>query len=309
MRAAVGLEYKTAQTTNRSLFIDIVQVVKHFSVYYIGCLRGADIEMENSIIAVDDEQDFLQSVGRGLKIAGLKNVHLEIDPRKAAAAFKNGEVFDLALIDINMPGLSGIELLEIIKNYSPFTECIMITAVDEARTAINCLKKGAYDYIVKPMSKEDLSVSVTRALERKRLMEILSIRKNNVSSEIANIDAFKSTVTQSNEIFRVLREAELHASSDIPILITGETGTGKELLAKAIHAVSQRAKFQLIPINMESLNMQLFESQFFGHSRGAFTGAEKNQAGYLESADRGTLFLDEIGNLSMDLQGKLLRVL
>ena len=265
--------------------------------------------MENSIIAVDDEQDFLQSVMRGLTIGGLKNVHLEVDSRKAAAAFKNGEVFDLALIDINMPDLNGIELLDIIKTTSPSTECIMVSAVDEARTAIDCLKKGAYDYLVKPMSREDLLISVARALERKRLMEILDIRKTNASPKITNIDAFKSTVTQSSEMLRVLREAELHASSDIPILITGETGTGKELLAQTIHAVSPRAKFQFTPINMESLNMQLFESQFFGHTKGAFTGAEKNQVGYLESSDRGTLFLDEIGNLPIDLQGKLLRVL
>jgi len=265
--------------------------------------------MANRIIAVDDELDFLQSVMRGLIIGGLKNVHIEVDSRKAAAAFKNGEVFDIALIDINMPDLNGVELLDIIKTASPSTECIMVSAVDEARTAVDCLKKGAYDYLVKPISREDLLISVARALERKRLTEILDVRKTNARPKIINIDAFKSTVTQSNEMFRILREAELHASSDIPILITGETGTGKELLAQTIHAVSPRAKSQFTPINMESLNMQLFESQFFGHTKGAFTGAEKNQVGYLESSDRGTLFLDEIGNLPIELQGKLLRVL
>jgi transcriptional regulator with PAS, ATPase and Fis domain len=110
-------------------------------------------------------------------------------------------------------------------------------------------------------------------------------------------------------MLRVLKEAELHAASDLPILITGETGTGKELLARAIHAASHRAGFIFTPINMESLNAQLFESQFFGHTRGAFTGATEDRVGYLESTNRGTLFLDEIGNLPLELQGKLLRVL
>jgi transcriptional regulator with PAS, ATPase and Fis domain len=110
-------------------------------------------------------------------------------------------------------------------------------------------------------------------------------------------------------MLRILNEAELHALSDIPILITGETGTGKELLSQSIHAASSRAKFNFMAINMESLNPQLFESQFFGHTKGAFTGAETGQMGYLEGNHRGTVFLDEIGNLPLDLQGKLLRVL
>ena len=265
--------------------------------------------MAYSIIAVDDELDFLQSLKRGLITGGLTNVHVEADSRKAASAFENGELFDIALIDINMPDLGGIELLDIIKNTSPLTECIMVTAIDEARMAISCLKKGAYDYLIKPISREDLLSSVARALERRRLIEILDLRKTKTKPKVKNIYAFKSIVTQSSEMLKVLREAELHASSDIPILITGETGTGKELLAQAIHAASLRSKFQFTPINMESLNLQLFESQFFGHIKGAFTGAEKKQVGYLESTDRGTLFMDEIGNLPIDLQGKLLRLL
>ena len=265
--------------------------------------------MNNSIIIIDDELDFLQSVKRGLITSGIKNVRIEPDPQKAAFSFENGELFDLALIDISMPNLSGIELLDIVKNSSPATECIMVTALDEARTAVNCLRKGAYDYLVKPISREDLMTSVSRAFERKRFIEILDLSKRKTLPEIKNKDAFKPIITQSSSVIKILREAELHAVSDIPILITGETGTGKELLARAIHGSSTRARFIFTPINMESLNLQLFESQFFGHTKGAFTGAEKNQVGYLESSDRGTLFLDEIGNLPIDLQGKLLRVL
>ncbi len=265
--------------------------------------------MDNSIIVVDDERDFLESVRRGLITAGIKNVCIEEDARKAAAAFEDGGVFDIALIDVTMPQMDGIELLEVIKNTHPATECIMVTAVDEARVAINCLKKGAYDYLVKPISKEDLVSTLQRAAERRRLLEILDLQKRKARPQIVNKDAFAPIVTGSDHMLRILREAELHAASDLPILITGETGTGKELLARAIHAASPRAALAFTPINMESLNPQLFESQFFGHTRGAFTGAGEDRVGYLESTHQGTLFLDEIGNLPLELQGKLLRVL
>lgn len=265
--------------------------------------------MDNSIIVIDDERDFLDSVRRGLITSGIKNVHIEVDPQKAASLFEQGQQFDIALIDITMPQLGGIELLEIIKNASPATECIMVTAVDEARTAIQCLKKGAYDYLVKPTSKEDLVSSVNRAFERKRLIEILDLSKRQTLPKLINKKAFCSIITKSDHMLRVLKEAELHAASDIPILITGETGTGKELLSRAIHAASNRAASVFTPVNMESLNAGVFDAQFFGHTSGAFTGADKDHAGYLESSNRGTLFLDEIGNLPLDLQGKLLRVL
>ena len=208
-----------------------------------------------------------------------------------------------------MPSMSGIELLEAIKTNSPTTECIMVTAVDEARTAIHCLKKGAYDYLVKPISKEDLVSSINRAFERKRLIEILDLGKRRTLPKLVNKKAFNPIITKSNVVLRVLKEAELHAASNIPILITGETGTGKELLSGAIHAASSRAGSVFIPVNMESLNPSMFDAQFFGHARGAFTGAEKDRAGYLERSNHGTLFLDEIGNLPLELQGKLLRVL
>jgi DNA-binding NtrC family response regulator len=265
--------------------------------------------MDNSIMVIDDERDFLDSVRRGLITAGLKSVRTEEDPRKAAAAFEQGDEFAIALIDITMPEMDGIELLEIIRSTSPKTECIMVTAVDEARVAIDCLKKGAYDYLVKPISKEGLVSTISRALERRRLIEILDLRKGATLPRLSNEEAFRPIVTRSAEITRVLKEAELHAASDLPILVTGETGTGKELLARAIHAASHRSAKTFTPVNMESLNPQLFESQFFGHTRGAFTGAAKDLAGYLETTHRGTLFLDEIGNLPLDLQGKLLRVL
>jgi len=265
--------------------------------------------MDASIIVVDDEQDFLETVRRGLIISGFKNVHLEEDPYKAVSAFEKGESYDLALIDITMPGINGIELLEILKNISPNTECIMVTAVDEARVAVECLKKGAYDYLLKPFSKEELVSSINRALERKRLIDILNLQKGTAPLQLKNVEAFKSIITESKKVLRLLKEAELHAASDVPVLITGESGTGKELLARAIHAASPRAKFPFSPVNMAAVTDNLFDAEFFGHVKGAFTGAEKDRMGYLESAHQGTLFLDEIGTLSFELQGKLLRAL
>jgi len=265
--------------------------------------------MNNSLIVIDDEQDFLDSIRRGLITSGFTNVNTEKDPLKAASYFYNDEDFDIALIDINMSGMDGLALLKEIKSASPRTECIMVTAVDEARAAVECLRRGAYDYLVKPISKEDLILSVNRALERKRLVEILDLSKKKSTPRLKNPEAFRPIITRSPEILRILREAELHAASDVPILITGDTGTGKELLARAIHAASPRAEALYNPINMDSLAPSLFDAEFFGHTKGAFTGAEKNRAGYLETTDKGTLFMDEIGNLPLELQGKLLRVL
>jgi two-component system response regulator AtoC len=265
--------------------------------------------MDNRIIVIDDEQDFLDSMHRGLITSGFKNIRIEGNPEKAAAAFKSGEVFDIALIDITMPGMDGMELLEMIRNDSPRTECIMVTAIDEVRVAIKCLRKGAYDYLVKPLSKEDLISSLNRALERKRLIDLLDLGKSKSIPKLKNTKAFRHIITRLDKVLRVLKEAELHASGDMPILITGDTGTGKELLSRAIHLASPRAKFNFTPINMDALTAQLFDAEFFGHTRGAFTGAEKERVGYLEHANKGTLFLDEIGNLPLKLQGKLLRVL
>jgi DNA-binding NtrC family response regulator len=185
----------------------------------------------------------------------------------------------------------------------------MITATDQARVAVQCLRQGAYDYLVKPVSKENLISSVNRALERKKLKDILDLGKGESVPRLSNAQAFGPIITQSQKMIRILKEAELHAQSDVPVLITGETGTGKELLARAIHAASPRAERLYNPINMDSLTASLFDAEFFGHTKGAYTGAEKDRAGYLETTDKGTLFLDEIGNLPPELQGKLLRVL
>ncbi len=264
--------------------------------------------MKSKILVVDDEPDFLESVRRGLITAGFKEIFTFSDPQETAN-LTAGRIFDIALIDITMRGMDGIELLQLIKSRQPMTECIMITAVDEARVAVECLKKGAYDYLVKPFSKEELVSSIKRALERKRLLNILDIDKKIGTPKLNKPEAFAPIVTRNERMLKILKIAELHAADDTPVLITGETGTGKELLARAVHDASHRNGLPFTPINMDAQTGTLFDAEFFGHTKGAFTGAERERFGYLETTNRGTLFLDEIGNLAPGLQGKLLRVL
>ncbi len=263
--------------------------------------------MDLRLIIVDDDRDFLEIMGKRIQELGFGNILMQDDPIKAAALFEKNQSFDLALIDMTMPGMNGLELLDQIKKHSPGTECIMITAVNEARTAVECLRKGAYDYLIKPVTQEDLALSVHRALEHRRLIHILDIEKGKTPLRLKHKTAFLGIDTRSPRVKRILKEAELHAASEVPVLITGESGTGKEVLAQAIHKASPRSVHTFTAINMASLNGSLFDAEFFGHTRGAFTGAEKARSGYLEQTHLGTLFLDEIGHLPLEVQGKLLR--
>jgi DNA-binding NtrC family response regulator len=265
--------------------------------------------MGSRIILVDDDRDYMELLADKLRSIGYDNLLLVDSPLQAAKAFDNGELFDLALIDMTMPEMDGMSMLSHIKNTSSGTEVIMVTAINEARTAVECLKKGAYDYLVKPVAKDVLALTLPRALERKRLLDILDLEKRQGHPELNNPEPFRPIITRHPGMRRILKEAELHAASNVSILITGESGTGKELLARAIHNASTRADHPFTPINMSSISPNLFEAEFFGHTKGAFTGAESNRAGFLEHTNKGTLFLDEISDLPLELQGKLLRVL
>ena len=265
--------------------------------------------MDAKIIIIDDDWDFLELMKARLAGAGFQQVRIIDDPQKAAALIQGGEVFDIALIDMTMPEMDGFQILDLIKNNSPRTECLIVTGMNDVRIAVQCLRKGAYDYLVKPVSEEELVFSLRRTLEKIRLLDILGIEKSKGLPVLSHPEAFRAIITRDKVVSRLLKEAELHAGSDVPILITGESGTGKELLARAIHAVSSRSRYPFMPVNMGGVSPTLFEAEFFGHTRGAFTGAEKDRAGFLKNANHGTLFLDEIGNLPPEMQGKLLRVL
>ncbi len=172
--------------------------------------------MPSRILVIDDDRDYLEIVLLKLKSIGFQDIICIDDPLEAANRFDAGETFDVALIDVTMPEMDGMELLEIIKNTSPNTECVMITALNEARVSVKCLKKGAYDYLVKPVREEDLAMTVNRALERKRLLDILDMDKRDTLPEVQNKAAFQAIITQSRKMIRILKEAELHATSPFP---------------------------------------------------------------------------------------------
>jgi two-component system response regulator AtoC len=265
--------------------------------------------MTGSILVVDDEKHFLNSVERKLRLEGFRNITALSDPQ-AAEELLETRTFDAALLDIVMPGMDGLKLLEVIHAKSPQTMCVMVTANEDIPSVIQAMKTGAYDYMVKPVRPDRLVMVLRRALEHKRMADHLLLRQEkDAPDEISKPEAFSRIVASGGRMHNLLREAELHACSEIPVLITGETGTGKELLAQAIHKASPRSANPFVPVNMLSLSGSLFESEFFGHVKGAFTGATQDKPGYLAMARGGTLFLDEIGDLPLEIQGKLLRIL
>ena len=265
--------------------------------------------MGTSILLVDDEQDFLDSATRGLRLEGFTDV-TAVARAVDVPALIEARRFDCAVLDVTMPGLDGLALLQIIKERSPRTECVMVTARESVSVVVRAMKLGAYDYLAKPTTPEALRITIERALERQRLLETLRLRGREAHERaLEHPDAFKRFVTADPQMLGLLCEVELHAASRIPILVTGETGVGKEVMARAIHAASRCAAGPFVAVNMLAIAPTLFESEFFGHARGAFTGADRDRPGYLARARGGTLFLDEIGDLSLDVQGKLLRIL
>ena len=265
--------------------------------------------MNTSFLIVDDETTFLGSMVRRLRMLGYDDVEAVADPTEVAALLAKRH-FDVAFLDVVMPGLNGIEVLEQIKEQSPATECIMITANEDIPTVIQAIKQGAYEYLVKPVDPDHLAHTLEKALERKRMYDLLDIRQRDQDGDPGDIpEAFSDIQTCDDRMLRLLHEAQLHAQSMIPVLITGETGVGKELLAQAVHRASPRAAGNFVAVNMLSVSPSLFESEFFGYAKGAFTGALTDKAGYLSRAEGGSLFLDEIGDLPMEIQGKLLRLL
>ncbi len=259
------------------------------------------------ILIVDDEEVALTSVRRLLRRHGLSDVEICSDGRKAIEWIKEEE-FDIILLDLLMPGIDGIQVLEAAKPYRPNTEFIIITAVEDTTTAFKTLRLGAYDYLVKPVENERLFLSLERAYEKKGLSAGLA-GTGSGSGVVKDIGYFSKIVTQSPRIKELLNYAAIMARSGNSILITGESGTGKELLAQGIHQIDSSKNGPFIAVNVSSVPETLFESQFFGHLKGAFTGAERNHSGFFEQANGGTLFLDEIGELPVSRQVKLLRAL
>jgi DNA-binding NtrC family response regulator len=213
--------------------------------------------------------------------------------------------YDVVLLDLKLADMDGMEILTTVRREKPDVYFIVITGYATVQSAIAAMKVGAFDYLEKPFSDDELIFAVERALEKKRLVEEnLSLRK-----ELIDRFGFSSIVGENPRILEVFEEIQRVAPTDCTVLICGESGTGKELIARAIHTHSQRAARQFVAIDCSTLSPSLLESELFGHVKGAFTGAHQDKTGIFELAHDGTLFLDDVANLSWETQGKLLRVL
>lgn len=259
------------------------------------------------ILLVDDEQIALASVKRILKHRGMRDVDICDNGKDAILLIKEND-YDIVFLDMLMPEVDGLEVLETAKPFRPHTEFIMLTAVDDIANSVKAIRLGAYDYLIKPVENDRLFLSIERAYER-RAMRTGMAGMSAFSGKGKVSEAFSEIICQCSRMQEVLHYAEMMAKTESPVLITGESGTGKELMARGIHQASQKAQGPFIPVNVCSVADSMFESQFFGHVQGAFTGATRDYPGFFEQAQGGTLFLDEIGELPMNLQAKFLRVL
>jgi two-component system NtrC family response regulator len=211
---------------------------------------------------------------------------------------------DLVITDLNLPHISGLELLKTVRAEYPDTAVVIVTAYGTIETAVDAVKSGAYDYITKPVHPDELKALVHRALERHRLIQEVRTLRTTVDQKYG----FENIIGRSGALLHVLDSAATVAHTDANVLILGETGTGKELLAKAIHVNSPRRHRPFVTISCGSIPKELLESELFGHIRGSFTGALTHKRGKVELADGGTVLLDEIGEMSLDLQVRVLRL-
>ncbi|MGH1365074.1 MAG: sigma-54-dependent transcriptional regulator [Calditrichia bacterium] len=260
------------------------------------------------ILLVDDEEAFLLSAEVALSSKGYSNVECCSDSSKVMAFLESQEVA-MILLDMVMPKINGIELLKLIKESYPHYPIVMLTAINDVETAVECMRFGALDYILKPVDTTRLIITIQRALEHREIMdENKRLRRLFLSEELENPASFGHIVTNNEQMKALFRYIEAASKTPMPVLITGATGTGKELFAAAVHHASGR-KGQFIPVNVAGLDDHLFSDALFGHKRGAFTGADRERKGLIENAANGTLFLDEIGDLRPESQVKLLRLL
>ncbi len=257
------------------------------------------------ILIVDDEEISLSSVKRVLRWKGIRNVETCAGGKEAITRIREGN-FDIVLLDLLMPEVDGFQVLESAKPFSPCTEFIILTAVHDIPATVKAIKLGAYDYLVKPVDNELLFLSIERAYEHKSLLLGLTA---STKRESGDYPAFAQIITQSSRMLSLISYAQVMARSGNPVLITGESGTGKELMARAIHGAGPSPDGPFVAVNVSAIPATMFESHFFGHLKGAFTGADSPHKGFFEQADGGTLFLDEIGELPTGLQSKFLRVL
>ncbi len=264
--------------------------------------------IDPAILLVDDEEELLFSTQLILRRSGFTNVLTESDSRKVMALLAEQSVV-LVLLDMTMPHLSGNELLIRIKQAYPDIAVVMITAVNDLETAVSCMQAGADNYLVKPVERDRLLATVRTCYELACTRgELDRLRRHLSSGTLGNETAFSKIITASPRMRGIFHYLESVAPSRQPVLISGETGTGKELIARAVHDVSG-CTGAFVAVNLAGLDDNMFSDTLFGHLRGAFTGADRVREGLIRQAAGGTLFLDEIGDLAPASQVKLLRLL
>jgi len=259
--------------------------------------------MSARILVVDDEEVVLASCRRALG-NGERVVETASSGTEALKKIEEAH-YDVILLDIKMPDLDGLEVLQRVKESHPDIEVVMVTGLSQIETAVRSMKLGAFDYVPKPFDPDELAVVVDRALEHRRLLQENVSLKSAVGSKYR----FENIIGASPRMQEVFRLVAQCAPTNTTVLITGESGTGKELIARAIHYNSLRKDKPIVPVDCMSLSENLLESELFGHVKGAFTGAIVNKRGLLEVAEGGSVFLDEVGNIPLSIQAKLLRVI
>jgi DNA-binding NtrC family response regulator len=258
------------------------------------------------VVVVDDEPTLRRTVARTLAQRGFEVTQCE-DGQTALEHVRTNDP-DVMLIDLMMPGVSGMDVLREVKSLKPDVECVMMTAYSKVEDAVAAVRAGAYDFLTKPFASFDaVAITVAKAAERRRL--IAKTRSLEEQLDRGDSGGFAEIIGQSSAMRAVFRLVEGVAAASSTVLILGESGTGKELIARAIHRRSARATRPFVAVNCSSIPDTLIESELFGHVKGAFTNANTSRAGLFEVADKGTLFLDEVGDLSLAAQVKLLRAL
>ncbi len=255
------------------------------------------------ILLVDDDERLLQALEKALVSMGYE---VCAETRPARAVEKAAEWGpDVAVVDLRMPGMGGLELGKALLERMPGLPIVVLTGYGTIRGAVEALRKGMFDYLTKPFDLDEVDLTLRRAVEQGRLRR----QNRGLSEALARAGPWGGLVGRSQAMEEVMRAVEIAASTDSTVLVTGETGTGKELVARALHRRGSRSEEPFVTVDCAGVHGPLLESELFGHTRGAFTGALRDRPGYFEVAARGTVFLDEIGELELPLQKKLLRVL
>ena len=257
---------------------------------------------DTKVLIVEDDRPLRELLQMELSRSGYK-VEVAADGEEGLAMYKE-QIFNVVLLDVRMPGMDGVEVLQLMRAESNIPEIIMFTGHGTIETAVECIKLGAYDYLTKPVKLDELEMLIDKAYEKNRLR----LENINLKLEVSKFENHR-IVGKSQAIQKVLDTVKRWGPTDEHVIILGESGTGKELIARAVHDASRRAKKPFVTVNCGRLNINTAESELFGHMQGAFTGATKGRAGLFELAHTGTLFMDEVSEMPLDVQVKLLRVL